>query len=308
MYLLLLHKLKIMMKKILTAIACISFFTANATIHEVHVQNYQFTPDNFNAVVGDTVQWIWDNGSHTTTSTSVPTGAAPWNSPINGSNTLYTYVITVEGTYDYWCIPHAPDMAGHFTVTAALPVVLTNFKVSSNAEHKALISWATATEQNTDYFSVKKSVDGNQFTQITKVNAAGNSTTLQQYSYTDVNVGSENKFLYYMIETVDKDGKKQLSDIQMFRNSLAVSKLIAKLSPNPISNPGHLMLQFNADKEGTMLAKLFDANGKFVKQSEFSAVVGLNNGHFHLGSLTAGVYTIVFTLKNIKEVQTILVQ
>ncbi len=290
-------------------LSCISFLAVNATIHQVSVQNFQFTPATFNAVVGDTVKWTWIDGSHTTTSDNIPTGAASWNNPMNSNNTSFQYKITVAGTYSYHCIPHqAFGMVATFTV-ATMPVTLVNFGVTSTAgNNNALISWSTATEQNTDHFSVKRSVDGIQFAEIAQVKAAGNSSTIKNYSYTDANIGTANKYLYYTLETVDRDGSKQLSDIKMFRNNLAAAKLITKLSPNPISSPGHLMLQFNADKEGSMLCRLYDANGKLVKETEMMAVSGLNNGHFHLGDLPAGTYTIVFTLDGIKEVKSIVVQ
>jgi len=39
-----------------------------------------------------------------------------------------------------------------------------------------------------------------------------------------------------------------------------------------------------------------------------SAVVGLNNGHFHVGDVPAGVYTIIFSMDNFKESYRVVVQ
>ena len=89
---------------------------------------------------------------------------------------------------------------------------------------------------------------------------------------------------------------------------MAVKKLITKLSPNPVNKPGHLMLQFNADKEGSMLCQLYDAQGNMVKQTTMYAVTGVNNGHFHIGEVASGNYTIVFSLDGIRETYTIVVQ
>jgi hypothetical protein len=58
------------------------------------------------------------DGFHTTTSTSVPVGAATWDQALNSSTPTYTYVPTVAGTYSYKCIPHeSMGMTGTFTVT-----------------------------------------------------------------------------------------------------------------------------------------------------------------------------------------------
>ncbi|MGE5457176.1 MAG: plastocyanin/azurin family copper-binding protein, partial [Methanococcaceae archaeon] len=98
-----------------------SFFSvteAFAVKHVVNVQNYAFVPANLNVQVGDTIRWVWINGSHTTTSTTIPVGAPAWDEPINSSNTFYEYRVSVVGVYNYLCTPHANTQIGHFTATA----------------------------------------------------------------------------------------------------------------------------------------------------------------------------------------------
>lgn len=90
---------------------------AFATIHTVQVANFSFTPGSFSASVGDTVRWQWVSGSHTTTSTSVPSGAGTWDAPMNSSNPTFSYVILFAGTYNYKCTPHG--FTGTFTATVA---------------------------------------------------------------------------------------------------------------------------------------------------------------------------------------------
>lgn len=65
-----------------------------------------FSPASVSAVVDDTIQWVWASGSHTTTSTSIPSGALTWNAIIDNSSTGFSYKITTPGTYNYKCIPH----------------------------------------------------------------------------------------------------------------------------------------------------------------------------------------------------------
>ena len=87
----------------------------------VTVQDYFFSPANLpNVVVGDTIEWEWVNGTHTTTSTTIPAGAATWDSPISSTNTSFEYKVTVAGTYDYQCSIHAGlGMIGSFTAAAS---------------------------------------------------------------------------------------------------------------------------------------------------------------------------------------------
>jgi plastocyanin len=102
---------------LLFAAICVAA-TSFATIHTVAVADFSFTPGTFTAHVGDTVRWVWSSGSHTTTSTSVPAGAASWDQNITASATSYTYVITRAGAYAYKCTPHVSmGMAGGFIVT-----------------------------------------------------------------------------------------------------------------------------------------------------------------------------------------------
>ncbi len=280
---------------LLLTIILFGCLSLHAAVFTVQVANYQFTPSTVNAVVGDSITWTWVNGSHTTTSTSVPDGAATWDHNMNSASTSFTYKLEVAGTYNYWCIPHAPDMAGVINVTAVLPVVLLNFTATITQDNKALLKWTVAGEQNTDYYSVQKSTDGKTFSDISRVAASGNSSTQKVYTFTDNNAAAS-RYVYYALKTVDKDGKTQLSPIVLYKNENIKSGIIVSLSPNPISSPGHLMLQFNADKPGTMLVQLFDMNGKQIKQANMMAVAGINNGHFHLGDLPAGTYTVRFTL------------
>ncbi len=94
---------------------------ATATIQTVTVANFSFSPASFTIALGDTVQWVWSNGSHTTTSGTIPSGAATWNSSMTSSTTTFTYIPTVSGTYNYVCTPHAPNMAGTFVVSGCTP-------------------------------------------------------------------------------------------------------------------------------------------------------------------------------------------
>lgn len=297
------------MKKILLVLSAVLFLQyAFATVHEVQVSNFQFSPATVDAVVGDTMKWVWGGGFHTTTSTSVPNGASTWDAPMQSANDSFVYVLTVAGTYNYFCSIHPTSMTATLNVTGALPVVLNNFTISPGKANTAMLAWATATEQNTDHFEVMRSTNGSNFQKVTTIPAAGNSSVLLQYTYTDIALPATASYLYYSLTIVDKDGKKTSSGIKMFRNANSVSKLIASLSPNPISRPGHLMLQFNSEKENTLHVQLFNAAGKLVKQTDMTAVTGLNNGHFHIGDVPAGTYTVIFTMDGLKESYKIVVQ
>ena len=91
---------------------------AKATIHTVLVADFNFIPASVNAVCGDTVAWVWSSGTHTTTSTSVPACATPWNAPITTTQSTFAIVIPCEGTYNYNCTVH-PSMTANIIATCA---------------------------------------------------------------------------------------------------------------------------------------------------------------------------------------------
>jgi plastocyanin len=130
------------MKKIYNSIFLIALLAivgiTKATVHTVSVLSSSFSPALVNVEVGDTVKWIHTGGSHTTTSTAVPSGAATWDSPITPNVTMFSYKVTEAGTYDYICTPHgftgqiiatiptgieSPDASVNFNVYSIRPSV-----------------------------------------------------------------------------------------------------------------------------------------------------------------------------------------
>jgi plastocyanin len=289
------------MKRILLLFLLSAFLNAGATTYVIRVSNFQFSPSNLNVVEGDVIRWEWASGFHNTASVTIPAAADPWSSPyLTVEGDYFEYTVTVSGYYEYYCEIHGLLMSGNFTVSRVLPVTMTSFNVN-NRNNRPHLSWMTQMESNSDYFAVHRSYDGNIFTEIGKVPAAGSSSTVKNYSFTDANLKSNAKYVYYEIAITDKDGKVQLSPIKLFKNNETSKKLITSLSPNPVSKAGHLMVQFNADAIGIMQARITDISGKIVMAYDLSASVGVNNGHIHIADLVSGNYFIQFNLNGIIE-------
>ena len=97
----------------------------HATKWVVQVSNFVFTPSSLaNVLVGDTVRWEWVIGTHTTTSSTIPSGAPTWDEPITSTNQVFEYKVTIAGTYNYVCTPHASiGMIGSFVASAPTPTL-----------------------------------------------------------------------------------------------------------------------------------------------------------------------------------------
>lgn len=114
---------------IISVLALAGFLNAQIS-HTVQLSNYAFTPMNVNIVVGDTVKFVWTEGSHTTTSDST-TGSNVWNADINSVTPTFSVVITTPGVHHYHCIPHqALNMVG--TITASLPTGVIDNNISAS--------------------------------------------------------------------------------------------------------------------------------------------------------------------------------
>ena len=101
--------------------------TAQATIVTITASSSPvegFFPNVATAVCGDTIKWVNGDGTHTTASKIIPTGASSWNSSTIGSSG-FSYVVSVPGTYNYTCHPSGGGhMDASFVVTCAPALTL----------------------------------------------------------------------------------------------------------------------------------------------------------------------------------------
>ncbi len=107
------------------------------TVHDVHQVGLAFDPASVTIAAGDSVRWIWSNGSHTVTSGADCTQDGLFNHPLNAANPQVLLAFDAPGTYPYFCIPHCglgmtgtvmvapsacqPDPTGRFCQDAACP-------------------------------------------------------------------------------------------------------------------------------------------------------------------------------------------
>lgn len=112
------------MKKIYTlflTVLLLSTIKTSATIVNVTVADFQFSPANFTINAGDTIIWTWLSGAHTTTSDNIPSGAMSWDEPIDQSSPFFIYIPLVGGTYNYECDFHS-QMQASFTVVGTVGI------------------------------------------------------------------------------------------------------------------------------------------------------------------------------------------
>ncbi|MCR9171277.1 MAG: hypothetical protein NXI10_02210 [bacterium] len=87
-----------------------------------------------------------------------------------------------------------------------LPIELADFDVSCH-DGQAAINWTTSSEFNNDYFTISKSVNGEQFIEVTRISGAGNSNQTLQYTYYDDT--RHDAPVYYRLSQTDFDGASE---------------------------------------------------------------------------------------------------
>ncbi|MCE1166334.1 MAG: T9SS type A sorting domain-containing protein [Bacteroidetes bacterium] len=115
------------MKKTILILAVILFIAQSLSARIIIISvgpngERTFSPSSVtDAIVGDTVRFVWISGVHNTVSGTIPMGAANWSNPIDNTNQIFNYKITVAGTYNYVCTFHsASGMTGSFVASPVL--------------------------------------------------------------------------------------------------------------------------------------------------------------------------------------------
>ena len=91
-----------------------------------------------------------------------------------------------------------------------LPVELLDLHGEARTEGN-LISWSTASEQNSDHFSVERSTDAEQFEEIGQVSAQGSSQSVVAYAFLDD--APPQGLAFYRLRMVDRDHVTELSPV-----------------------------------------------------------------------------------------------
>jgi len=168
------------------------------------------------------------------------------------------------------------------SVTAALPVELSNFSAARNGNDVKL-SWTTQSERNNAYFDVQRSADGVGFSSIGKVNGAGNSSLAVNYNFTDNNPLAGRS--YYRLRQVDYDEQFAYSPIVSVNGG--ESKALS-VYPNPVAD--QMMVQYPKAFKGAGY-RVIAMDGRVMK----SGILQENSNQMiiNTSSLNRGSYILV---------------
>jgi ELWxxDGT repeat protein len=206
-----------------------------------------------------------------------------------GSNPVYLFVLNNQlffsGTNGD--NPTKTDLFKIDGRVIVLPITLLNFSASVQPSNAVSLNWQTTNEKNSNHFIIERSVDGNKFTEIGRVNATGNNTLNQNYGYTDQQAATLNTtLLYYRLSLVDKDGTSQTSKVLMVH--IKGSQIQFTFSPNPAQQQLNVMVEPGGAKNVAL--RIVDANGKQVYQQSLKDGVSAYQQNINVRGLQKGVY------------------
>ena len=165
-----------------------------------------------------------------------------------------------------------------------LPVILSSF-TGRYSNGVSILDWQTSQELNSDHFDLFKSADGEDFSLVTTIKAAGFSSVIKNYSYQD-NSQNNGQYVYYRLKQVDIDGKYTFSSVVKLALGLNTSVAVY---PNPFNND--FTVSFSANKTAPATLRLTNNTGQLV----FSKTISVNKGNNSIlvngiPSLRPGIY------------------
>jgi hypothetical protein len=183
-------------------------YTSTGTI--THTANGSFT--NSAAPTGDVYQ---APAGVTTTGPSTIT----LNLPTNITQVAIDILCRVNASGEEWWIDNI-----ELIEIVPLPIELIFFDgVENNGNN--LLYWATSSEKDNDYFTLERSIDGNDWDVVSNIEAAGNSQEELNYSYVD-KLYKRGEVNYYRLSQTDFDGQKEYFNIVAIDNSLNKKKVV----------------------------------------------------------------------------------
>ena len=119
------------------------------------------------------------------------------------------------------------------------------------------MAWSTDFEINSDYFIINRSSGEDNFNEIARIKAGGNTTTVSKYIWSDKNIVPGNKYTYNLMP-VDFDGKKSKAGIVTVFSG-RTENITSSIFPNPARETLNLLL--NDQVDGVIQVEIYNSTG-----------------------------------------------
>ena len=249
---------------------CNYTITANSGVQFPDIDTALICPGNsvqLNAPVGAS-SYLWTHSGETTQSVTVTPA------------TTQTYTCEVTGLCNYKQTLNVTVDPNSCTV---LPIELTYFTAQLDKQENVQLDWETASENNSAYYIIERSVDGKSFEKIKTQQAAGNSSSILQYN--DVDERPLKGTSYYRLKQYDFDGSYSLSNIA----KVVLTNNQFEVYPNPASE--FLTIDFKTESK-VIEVNLTNTLGKVVLTKSFKSTENIKSVRINIKDLPRGTYFI----------------
>ncbi len=221
-----------------------------------------------------------------------------------GSNVTYTFDWTAPSTstndisfYATGLIANGSGINGDLVVfdsdqNIVLPVDLVEFEARALTSNEVVLRWTTLSEQNSYYFEILRSDNGQDFDPIGRIEAAQNASTEIDYRYVDKNP-ILNRTSFYRLKMVDLDGLYEYSDIVAVQN-ISKEESLLNLFPNPARKDFCLFVDYVSDVDRpNAVVRIYDLEGnKHLSDPQMEAGItkGFNKLVLDINTLHSGQY------------------
>ncbi|MBI5539549.1 MAG: T9SS type A sorting domain-containing protein [Bacteroidia bacterium] len=166
-----------------------------------------------------------------------------------------------------------------------LPIELISFNAKLH-DKTVILDWSTASENNNDFFSIERANNINDFEEIGKINGAGNSSSIQNYTFIDNN--PIKGLSYYRLKQIDYNGDYTFSDIKNILINEAPHLAIINLFTNEYGTT----VIFNNPTKDILYLKITDMSGKII----YSQKINTENDNIMLelnkSQISSGIYSL----------------
>ena len=187
-------------------------------------------------------------------------------------------MMSTTGAISVYGVEAVTPMGGCYLT---LPIDLISFTVICEGPNR-LLQWSTVSEVDNSYFTVERSLDAIHWQTIKIVAGAGNSATIQNYSFSDPSQNGQTGYSYYRLEQTDFDGQFKYSPILSATDCKVENTSTLLVYPNPSNGKISLSLNSEADKVSSI--DVFNVLGEKVEGS-----LGFQTG-FDLTGKPSGIY------------------
>lgn len=168
-----------------------------------------------------------------------------------------------------------------------LPIELVSF-TGDLEDGKVTLTWDVATQRDNDYFTIERSNDGNNFSEVGEVDGAG--TTLDFKTYTLIDDKPLDGLSYYRLKQTDFNGAFETFIPLSIHNEISLDQVtLSKAYPNPFQD--YISIDFQLNHNSELEIQLLDLSGRTLFSESYSGYAGDNTYKYNVSDpIPPGTY------------------